>query len=100
MEALRLLWQDDRGIVVSITLVLFSSIVVLGLLSSYSTLRNTVFSELSGAGSSAQVLNQTHRLPLHTSTSGVDWTNGNEWSTEGFPAKRPATCIIVSGIGN
>ena len=100
MDALRLLWRDDHGIIVSITLILFSSIVVIGLLSSYATLRNTVLSELSGVGSSAQKLNQAQHSALSTTVFGVNRTIDNDFSEVGFPANRPANCILVIDNGN
>ena len=54
------LWNDNRGFIVSIELILIATIVVIGLISGLTAVRDGVVSELSDVAGSVQDLNQSY----------------------------------------
>ncbi len=54
------LWNDQEGFIVSIELILLSTIIVIGLITGMTALRDAVVSELSDVGGAIQDLNQSY----------------------------------------
>ena len=73
------LWNDDKGFVVSIELVLISTIAVIGLIAGMTAVRDGVVSELSDVAGSVQDLNQSYSYNGVTghsaTTAGSDFTD-------------------------
>lgn len=74
MESLRKLWDDQQGFIVSIELVLLSTILVIGLITGMTALRDAIVSELSDVAGAVQDLNQSYQF------NGV---NGHSGQTAG-----------------
>ena len=64
---LQQLWNDEAGVVVSAELVLIGTILVIGLMTGLSSLRDAVITELADVGAAIASLDQSY--VLHGSTS-------------------------------
>lgn len=77
------LWSDQSGFVISIELVLISTLLVIGLITGMTALRDAVVSELSDIGGAIQDLNQSYTFNgiSHRSgnTRGSSWTDARDW---------------------
>jgi Flp pilus assembly pilin Flp len=60
MDSIKSLWNDQQGFIVSIELVLISTILVVGLITGMTALRDAVVSELSDVAGAVQDLNQSY----------------------------------------
>ena len=71
------LWNDDRGFVVSIELILIATIAVIGLIAGMTAVRDAVVSELSDVGGAVQDLNQSYAINgivgHSAATAGMDF---------------------------
>ena len=56
------LWNDHQGFIVSIELILLATILVIGLITGMTALRDSVVSELSDVGGAIQDLNQSYEF--------------------------------------
>lgn len=77
MGELTQLWNDDRGFIISIELIMIATIAVIGLLAGMTAMRDAVVSELSDVAGAVQDFNQGYRVygvRGHTaSTAGMDF---------------------------
>ena len=62
MKTIQLLWNDQQGFIVSIELILLSTILIIGLITGMTALRDAVVSELSDVGGAIQDLNQSYEF--------------------------------------
>jgi Flp pilus assembly pilin Flp len=73
------LYHDDQGFIVSIELILLATVVVLGILTGISAVRDAVISELSDVAGAIQDLHQGYRingvLGHSASTAGSDFVD-------------------------
>ena len=105
METAQSLWSDDSGFIVSIELILISTIVVIGLVTGFTALRDAIVSELSDVGGSIQDLNQSYSfngMQGHSATTnGSSWTDRLDWCDDREDAaNRIENCIVVTGIND
>jgi len=56
------MWNDDKGFVVSIELVLIATIAVIGLITGLTAVRDAVVSELSDVAGAVQDINQSYTI--------------------------------------
>lgn len=56
------LWNDDKGFIVSIELILIATIAVIGLITGFTAMRDGVVSELSDVAGAVQDLNQSYTV--------------------------------------
>lgn len=71
------LWNDDKGFVVSIELILIATIAVIGLIAGMTAVRDAVVSELSDVSGAVQDVNQSYAINgvvgHSAATSGMDY---------------------------
>ncbi len=77
MQVSVLLWQDDSGFIVSIELILIATIMVIGLITGFTAVRDAVVSELSDVGGAIQDLTQSYSFNGVTGHSG--FTQGSSY---------------------
>jgi len=70
------LWNDQRGAVISIELILLSTIVVIGIIVGLATYRDSVMQELADTGIAISVLDQSYSM-----TTDLDPSTGGTQST-------------------
>ncbi|MCC9602742.1 hypothetical protein LOC67_19505 [Stieleria sp. JC731] len=92
------LWQDERGFVISIELILIVTIMVIGLIAGLTALRDAVVSELTDVAKGVQQLNQSYQangvVGHGASTMGSDFQDASDPGSDG-----PAFCTSVYGLG-
>ncbi|OYP37697.1 Flp family type IVb pilin [Rhodopirellula sp. MGV] len=69
------LWQDDRGFVISIELILIVTILVIGLIAGLTALRDAVVSELTDVARGVQQLHQSYQA--NGATGAASSTSGS-----------------------
>ena len=83
MNFINRLWNDQQGFIVSIELILLSTILVIGLITGMTALRDAVVSELSDVGGAIQDLNQGYEfngVAGHSArTQGSDFTDTRDF---------------------
>lgn len=76
------MWNDDKGFVVSIELVLIATIAVIGLITGLTAVRDGVVSELSDVAGAVQDINQSYTINGvvgHSAvTAGMDFLDAND----------------------
>ncbi|MFK7770264.1 MAG: Flp family type IVb pilin [Mariniblastus sp.] len=77
------LWYDNSGFVVSIELVLIATLVVIGLITGMTAVRDAVVSELSDVAGAIQDLNQSYAFTgvsgHSATTAGSDFTDQTDY---------------------
>jgi len=96
------LWNDDKGFVVSIELILIATIAVIGLITGLTAVRDAVVSELSDVAGAVQDVNQSYTISGvtgHTATTaGMDYTDELDWCDSAEDADGVAdNCIVFTG---
>lgn len=96
------LWNDDKGFVVSIELILIATIAVIGLITGLTAVRDAVVSELSDVAGAVQDLNQTYTINGVTghsaSTAGMDYVDELDHCDSAEDADGAAdNCIVFTG---
>lgn len=86
MNSFKVLWNDQQGFIVSIELILLSTILVIGLITGMTALRDAVVSELSDVGGAIQDLNQGYEYNGVAGnsgrTQGSDFTDTRDFADE------------------
>lgn len=106
MKSLTVLWDDSRGFVVSVELVLVTTIAVLGLIVGLTSVRDGVVCEISDVAGSVQDLNQSYRLSglsgHSASTVGSDYRDALDFCDDADSRSgRADNCIqFTSGISD
>lgn len=76
------MWNDDKGFVVSIELVLIATIAVIGLITGLTAVRDGVVSELSDVAGAVQDINQSYTINgvvgHSAATAGMDFLDDND----------------------
>ena len=71
MSLLRAFWQDERGVVYSMDLILISTILLLGTIAGLVCLRNQVLQELTDVANAVGSLDQSYSYTSRTISSGT-----------------------------
>ena len=74
MRLLQKLWNDERGAVMSIELVLIGSVVLLGLIVGLAAYRDSIVQELGDAGASVGSLDQSYAIEIQSNAADPDLT--------------------------
>ncbi len=77
MEVIKSIWIDEAGFIVSIELILIATIMVIGLITGFTAVRDAVVAELSDVGGAIQDLNQSYSFNGVTGHSG--FTQGSSY---------------------
>ena len=96
------LWNDDKGFVVSVELVLIATIAVIGLISGFTAVRDGVVCELSDVAGSVQDLNQSYAyngvVGHSASTAGSDFNDALDFCDNADQiAGQADNCITFAG---
>jgi len=96
------LWNDDKGFVVSIELILIATIAVIGLITGLTAVRDAVVSELSDVAGAVQDLNQSYIINgvdgHSAATAGMDFTDALDHCDSIDDASGSAdNCIAFTG---
>ena len=96
------LWNDDKGFVVSIELILIATIAVIGLITGLTAARDAVVSELSDVAGAVQDLNQSYSYNGVTghaaATAGSDFADALDFcDSAGDGAGEADNCIVFTG---
>jgi len=101
MEILKSIWTDDVGFIVSIELILIATIMVIGLITGFTAVRDAVICELSDVGGAIQDLNQSYSFNGVTGHSG--FTVGSDYldardhcDDRDDPTNRADNCILFN----
>lgn len=82
-DIVRKLSADDRGFIVSVELVLLATVILLGLLTGMTAIRDSVISEMSDVAGAVQDLNQSYRIygvrGHSASTAGMDFLDRTDF---------------------
>ena len=97
------LWNDDKGFVVSIELILIATIAVIGLLTGLASVRDGVVSELSDVAGAVQDLNQSYSyngvIGHAASTVGSDFQDALDFCDSAEDISGEAdNCITFTGL--
>lgn len=102
MKVINRLWNDQEGFIVSIELILLSTILVIGLITGMTALRDAVVSELSDVGGAIQDLNQSYEyngIAGHSGrTSGSNFIDARDHCDDPEDAFSSADNCIVFDI--
>lgn len=101
MEICKSIWSDDMGFIVSIELILVATIMVIGLITGFTAVRDAVISELSDVGGAIQDLNQSYSfngVDGHSgNTAGSDFLDGRDWCDDPDDLPNQAdNCIVFT----
>ena len=96
------LWNDDKGFVVSIELILIATIAVIGLITGLTAARDAVVSELSDVAGAVQDLNQSYTVNgvvgHAAATAGSDFADALDFCDSAGDADGQAdNCIVLTG---
>ena len=103
MPAFQQLVDDDQGFVVTVELILITTIVVLGLITGLSAVRDAVVSELSDVATSVQELNQSYSYNGVTGgdeESGSEFVDREDWAGPPGPGGGVDACIQFYGVAD
>jgi Flp pilus assembly pilin Flp len=97
----RKLWDDDKGFVVSIELILISTIAVIGLVAGLTAVRDAVVSELSDVAGAVSDLNQSYSYngtsSPTSSTAGSNFADSTDSAdAPGDPVGAADNCIVFT----
>ena len=99
---MRQLWNDEGGVVVSAELVLVGTILVIGLITGLSSLRDGVITELADVGAAIGRLNQSyvlHGARGHSAkTAGTHFHDGLDFC-DGDWTQRSERCLVICDAG-
>lgn len=95
------IWSDDAGFIVSIELILIATIMVIGLITGFTAVRDAVVCELSDVGGAIQDLNQSYTFNGVTghsgNTAGSDFLDSRDWCDDVNDALlRADNCIVFT----
>ena len=90
---MRRIWNDCDGSVISTELLLVTSVLVAGLASGLTSVRDAVTGELADVAESVQNLNQGFAFSGVSSQSALN--NGSSYIDRYDPVSYPAVCIAV-----
>lgn len=101
MEVLKSIWIDDVGFIVSIELILIATIMVIGLITGFTAVRDAVVCELSDVAGAIQDLNQSYSFNGVTghsgNTAGSDFLDARDWCDDREDiALRADNCIVFT----
>ena len=96
------LCADEAGFIVSVELVLLATIVLIGLLTGMTAIRDAVISEMSDVAGSVQDLNQGYRVygvrGHSASTAGMDWLDFRDFCDIAEDTNAAIdNCILING---
>jgi len=97
------LWNDEAGFIVSLELILIATIVVIGLITGLSTVRNAVVQELSDVAGAVQDLNQSYTYnsvagPVSNTAGSVFVDTMDDNDLPGDPFAQSDNGIVFNGI--
>jgi Flp pilus assembly pilin Flp len=101
MDILKSIWSDDVGFIVSIELILIATIMVIGLITGFTAVRDAVVCELSDVGGAIQDLNQSYTFNGVTghsgNTAGSDFLDARDHCDDRDDiANRADNCIVFT----
>ena len=89
------LWQDEAGFVISSELVFVSTLLVIGMIAGWATLRDQVLGELGDLADAVSEFDQSYSISAVTghsaSTSGVDFQDDEDFCEEGTGTDQSVT---------
>lgn len=96
------LWHDQTGFIVSVELVLLATVILLGLLTGMTAIRDSVISEMSDVAGAVQDLNQGYRIygtrGHSASTAGMDFRDYRDFCDVGDDVNGAIdNCITIRG---
>ena len=104
MNLLRQMWRDEHGFVISSELVLVATILVIGMITGLTSVRDQVVQELADVAGAIAVVNQSYSyngVTAHTaSTAGSSFTDAEDFCDKAVvdPACDGAVCLSVNVI--
>lgn len=100
MKALRALWQDEAGFVISSELLLIVTIAVIGLLVGLVAVRDAVVQELGDVAAAIGALDQSYYYHGVSNTATNAYTNGTQFSDQRDMGDLPwsQTAATMGGI--
>lgn len=95
------LWQDDGGAVVSAELVLIGTVLVIGVITGMSSLRDAVITELADVGAAIGLLDQSYSLHGSTShssaTASTTYDDKRDFCDTGSVHTTSERCLVICG---
>ena len=94
---MRSLWTDESGSIITSELVLVSTILVMGLVSSLTAMRDGLIAEMTDLTASMSALDQSYVIGGTKSLDGAAYTAGTIYIDGHAAASRPpaATCLVT-----
>lgn len=91
------LWTDESGSIITSELVLVSTILVVGLVSSLTAMRDAFIAEMTDLTAGIASIDQSFAIGGTQSLDGSAYTAGSLFVDEGAAASRPhaATCLVT-----
>lgn len=103
MQVANRLWNDEAGFIVSIELILIATIAVIGLITGFGAMRDSVVSELSDVAGAVQDMNQSYAffgVTGHSaSTAGSDYVDELDWCDDSEDIDGDADNCITFDLG-
>lgn len=99
---LRRLWNEDEGAILSAELVLFGTILVIGMITGLSSVQTAVVTELGDLANAVGAVNQSYSyggvLGHHANTPGSSWLDGVDTCDEAVQQDGDApACMALCG---
>ena len=103
MKTLKMLWADERGVLVSAELILIATTLVIGMVVGLTTIRDQVVQELGDVAQAVANVNQSYSysgaLGHHSSSAGsIFIDNLDDCDTNIDPAGAEPVCILICEI--
>ena len=94
---MRNLWTDESGSIITSELVLISTILVMGLVSSLTAMRDGLIAEMSDLTAGIASLDQSYTIAGTKSLDGASYTAGSVFVDGSAAASRPpaASCLVT-----
>lgn len=101
MPTTQKLWNDDKGFIVSIELILIATIAVIGLITGLTAVRDAVVSELSDVAGAVQDVNQSYAINgvvgHSATTAGMDFLDQTDHCDDANDiAGQADNCIVFN----
>ena len=95
----RCLWNDEAGALLSMEVVLVGTILVVGVLTGLTSLRDAVVTELADVGGAVAWLDQSyhlHGIKAHSSTTaGTRHIDAPDYCDTDVPGAAPVRCVVI-----